>query len=98
MKTPTITEADIESLARLSKLALTAEEKKAYTGDIESILAYISEIQSVAGELPEHVVGKVKNVLRPDTSPHESGIHTEALLGAAPKRKGQYVLVKKILG
>lgn len=98
MKTPTITEADIESLARLSKLAITPEEKKAFTGEIESILTYISEIQSVAGELPEHVVGSVKNVLREDTSPHESGLHTETLLNMAPKRKGEYVLVKKILG
>lgn len=93
-----ITKEDIDSLAALSKLSLTSEERDRLVPEIESIVAYVSEIGAVAGELPEHVVGAVKNVLREDTNPHESGMHTEALLSAAPKRKGNYFAVRKILG
>jgi aspartyl-tRNA(Asn)/glutamyl-tRNA(Gln) amidotransferase subunit C len=93
-----ITAEDIGALAKLSQIEITEDEQNALVPEIESILSYISEISSVAAELPAHVVGAVKNVLREDSDPHESGIHTEALLGAAPSRKENYVQVKKILG
>lgn len=93
-----ITKEDIDALAKLSQIKLSEEERDRFVPEIESIVSYVSEIATVAGELPEHVVGSVKNVLRPDQDPHESGLHTEALLAAAPKRKGNYFQVKKILG
>lgn len=39
----------------------------------------------------------VKNVLREDGVPHESGKFTEALLAQAPKTEKGYIKVKKIL-
>ncbi len=36
--------------------------------------------------------------MREDAFPHESGIHTEALLNNAPEREGMFLKVKKILG
>lgn len=93
-----ITPEDIASLAKLSQIELTPEERDRLVPEIESIVSYISEIADVAAELPEHVVGPVHNVLRDDTNPHEGGIHTDALLAAAPARKGNYFSVKKILG
>lgn len=93
-----ITPEDIASLAKLSQIELTPEERDRLVPEIESIVSYISEIAGVSAELPEHVVGAVHNVLREDTDPHEGGIHTEALLEAAPARKGNHFSVKKILG
>jgi Asp-tRNA(Asn)/Glu-tRNA(Gln) amidotransferase C subunit len=39
----------------------------------------------------------VKNVMREDGEPHESGKYTEALLKSAPKTADGYIEVKKIL-
>ncbi len=90
---------DIEALAELSKLEVSPEECEKLRGEIDAILAYISEITEVAADLPEHApIGLVHNILREDGIPHESGMYTEDLLNAAPARKEQYLQVKKILG
>ncbi len=39
----------------------------------------------------------LRNVMREDREPHEASMFTEALLGAAPAREGNRLLVKKIL-
>ena len=90
--------ADIEHLAKLARIAVTAEEADALAHDITGILKYVSEIEAITGaQAGEKKVGALFNVMREDTNPHESGIYTEDLLALAPERYGQYVKVKKIL-
>lgn len=94
-----ITREDIEKLALLSRLALAPEEKERMRHEFDSILEYIAAIQKISGETTEKtrsIVARV-NVMREDELPHESGIYTEALICAAPKREGDYIKVKKIL-
>lgn len=89
---------DVEKLARLSRLALTDDEKESLRKDMDSILEYVAEVQKVSANMAtEKKVEMLRNVMRDDTHPHESGIFTEVLLSAAPQREGQYVKVKKIL-
>jgi len=88
---------EIEKLAELSRIEVPEGEKKDLARDIESILEYISQIQEVASVEPEPEVGTHYNIMREDGTPHESKLHTETLLEAAPKREGDYVKVKKIL-
>jgi aspartyl-tRNA(Asn)/glutamyl-tRNA(Gln) amidotransferase subunit C len=94
-----ITKDEIEKLAELSRLALSEEEKERMRGEFDSILEYIAVIQKISASVTERtpsIVAQV-NVMREDAHPHESGIYTEALLSAAPKREGDYIRVKKIL-
>ncbi len=49
MTTVNFTKDDIEKLANLSRLALTDEEKEGFAKDISGILAYVGQIQEVAG-------------------------------------------------
>jgi aspartyl-tRNA(Asn)/glutamyl-tRNA(Gln) amidotransferase subunit C len=95
-----VTKDDVKKLAALSRLSLTDAEMEKLQGEITSILAYIDTIQKV--ELPEVPAGTVyldiENVMRDDTNPHEPGAFTEDLLKQAPKRDGNYLKVKKILG
>lgn len=94
-----ITKSEIEKLAELSRLALSEEEKERMQGEFDSILEYITAIQKISASTSERtpsIVARV-NVMREDVNPHESGIHTEALLSVAPKREGNYIRVKKIL-
>jgi Asp-tRNA(Asn)/Glu-tRNA(Gln) amidotransferase C subunit len=40
----------------------------------------------------------LRNVMREDEEPFEAGLNTEAILSQAPKCRGDYFVVKKILG
>ena len=89
---------DIEHLARLSRMYLSDEDKEKLREDITNIVVLVDEVKEVAGDASEGLhVGTPHNIMRDDTDPHESGVYTEKLLDAAPKRKGQYVEVKNIL-
>ena len=89
---------DIEKLANLSRLALNAGEKESLRKDMDSILDYVAQVQKVTANLDlEKKAGILRNVMREDNHPHESGIFTEKLLSSAPQREGDYVKVKKIL-
>ncbi|MES2087858.1 MAG: Asp-tRNA(Asn)/Glu-tRNA(Gln) amidotransferase subunit GatC [Patescibacteria group bacterium] len=89
---------EIEKLAELSRLQLSEEEKQAFQKDLESILGYIDQIQKVSADLSsEKKAGVIHNVLRDDTAPYASGMYTEILISAAPKRESNYLKVKKIL-
>lgn len=99
-----VTLKEIEELAALARIELGDEEKKKLQKDVGAILEYVSQIKevtaSVSGTPRVSPVAPV-NVMREDAppagGPHESGLHTEKLLAAAPEREGNYVKVKKIL-
>lgn len=93
----TIELKDVEHLAGLARIAISDSEKEALRNDLEEILAYVSQVKEVATGALVSEVGELYNVLRSDEDPHESGIFTEPLLDAAPLRKGDHLVVKKIL-
>jgi aspartyl-tRNA(Asn)/glutamyl-tRNA(Gln) amidotransferase subunit C len=92
-----ISREDVRKLAALARIKLSPEEEETFAKDMEHILGYVTQIQKVSGTVDVKGKEKVKNVLRKDDKPHESGIHTEAILAEAPRREGNYVKVKKIL-
>ena len=96
-----VTSEEIEKLAALARIELSSEEKEKLRGEVESILSYVSQIQEISegGEkrAAPSFSGVPANVMREDASPHEAGRYTEALLAAAPERKGEYIRVKRIL-
>lgn len=95
-----ISRDDVQKLAILARIKLLPEEADALAKDMASILGYIDEIKSATktDDSDSHSEKeKTRNVLRNDTHPHETGIHTEAILAEAPEREENYVKVKKIL-
>lgn len=90
---------DIEHLAKLSRIALSEAEVTEFATEISEILGYVSEINEITGSnAGEKKVGVLYNVMREDGTPNEADSFTEALLAAAPARKGRFVEVKKIIG
>lgn len=88
----------IEKLLSLARIEVSPEEKEKLRTDVENILGYVGEIEKAAVNLDtEPRAGDLRNVMRDDGTPHESGMYTEKLLAQAPKRTGDYVSVKKIL-
>ncbi len=101
-----IEKKDVEKLASLARITIPENEIEKVRQDIDAILAYVGQINE-ANELstkksvelsPESsYYSGVKNVMREDSEPHESGIFTDALIGQAPKTEKGYIKVKKIL-
>lgn len=88
---------DVEHLAGLARMVVSDKEKELLCHDLREILAYVSQVKEVSVAMGEPEPGELHNVMRDDVNPHESGIHTETLVSAAPSRAGNRVSVKKIL-
>jgi aspartyl-tRNA(Asn)/glutamyl-tRNA(Gln) amidotransferase subunit C len=91
-----MTEIDITALAKLARLEVSEEELQKLKQELPAILAFVDTIQK-ADVSSETIVPSVRNVLRADDNPHESGLYTEALLKAAPAREGDRVMVKQVI-
>lgn len=91
---------DLEHIAHLARLEYSPEDLEALRGDFENIFGYIDQLNEVegTGERQSAEASKVKNVLREDEVTNETGEYTEPLMSAAPKRNGDFVEVKKIIG
>lgn len=91
----------VEKLASLSRIEISDKEAEDLAHEFESILKYVSDIKDVVGgedkEISKAESYSVRNIMREDENPHESGIYTENILDQAPERQGQYIKVKKIL-
>ncbi|MBI4118191.1 MAG: Asp-tRNA(Asn)/Glu-tRNA(Gln) amidotransferase subunit GatC [Parcubacteria group bacterium] len=89
---------EIQHLAELARVKITDTQLEALRGDLGAILNYVSKIKEVSGDTSGvSDLGLVRNVMREDGEPHESGVYSEDLLAEVPQREGQYIKVKKIL-
>ncbi len=92
-----ISENDIEKLLNLARIEVNPDEKEKLRQDVENILAYVGEVEKASVEIdPAPYPGELRNVMREDGEPHQSGIFTESILSQAPKREGDYLSVKSI--
>jgi aspartyl/glutamyl-tRNA(Asn/Gln) amidotransferase C subunit len=90
------TEKDLDTLSALARIKVSDEEKKKMLEDMQSILGYISEINSVSGDI-KRTQADVRNVLRDDVVTNETGSNTQAILDEAPGRVGDYVKVAQVM-
>lgn len=95
------TEKELDNLSTLARITILPEEKEKMLADMQAILGYISEINSVeAGSKMEEARKEetsVFNVVRKDVVTHETGSNTEAILANAPAVKDGYVKVEQVL-
>lgn len=87
---------DIKGLAKLARLDVSDEELAKLEREIPEVLAFVDVIQK-ADTSGVSVEPELRNVMRADEDAHESGIHTEKLLSAAPAREGQRIAVKQVI-
>lgn len=89
---------DIEALAELSHISLDDKERKTLEEEVSGILSFVEEIQKVeVGDKWRNNAG-AHNIMREDMDSYDSGTYTEDLLSAAPKRNGNHVEVRQVLG
>lgn len=92
-----IEQKDIEKLARLARIEISAEEQEILRSDIEAIVGYVSQIKEAAPSELIKKAGVLRNVMRQDGEPHPRGAFTETLLEEVPEQTDGYVKVKQIL-
>jgi aspartyl/glutamyl-tRNA(Asn/Gln) amidotransferase C subunit len=87
---------DVEALAKLARLEVPADELTKLEKEIPDILGFVETIQKVdtSAVSPTPVL---RNVMRADENPHESGEYTKQLLDAAPAREGDRIAVKQVI-
>jgi len=87
---------DIAALAKLARLEVSDAELKKLETEIPEILAFVDTIQK-ADVGKEASAPALRNVMRADENPIESGTYTEKILDAAPARDGDRIAVKQVI-
>lgn len=92
-----ISEAQVEHVARLARLALNIEEKQRFTEQLNAILAYMEQLNEVSttGVEPTTHVLDLFNVFRDDTI--RPSLETEVALANAPESVHQFFVVPRIV-
>ena len=88
---------DVRKVAQLARLDLPEEKIATYTGQLESILEYVSQLEGIDTEgVPETTRAvEVTNVTREDgVTPT---LVRDEILHQAPQREGDFFRVPKIL-
>lgn len=93
-----LTNEDIRKLAYLCKLELTEAQHEKFRTEIEAIVDYVEQLQSVdvAGLEPTNQVTGLTNVTRPDEIRNQAS--KEQLLKNLPQREGDYIKVNQMIG
>lgn len=85
-------------LAKLARIEIGDKEAESLSNELNTILGYVGEVKKVTNDQrPTTDNNTVKNVMREDAEPHQSGLYTEKILEQAPAREDDYIKVKKIL-
>lgn len=89
-------DVDVRALAKLARLHVSDAELEKLAEELPSILAFVETVQNAAIS-NEVVAPPLRNVMRTDDHPHESGVYTERILDAAPAHEKGKVVVKQVL-
>ncbi len=89
-------DVDIAALAKLARLEVSDAEMVKLETEIPAILHFVETIQK-ASTGKEANAPALRNVMRADENPIESGKYTKTLLDAAPAREGDRVAVKQVI-
>jgi aspartyl-tRNA(Asn)/glutamyl-tRNA(Gln) amidotransferase subunit C len=90
--------SDVLKLARLSRLHLDNSEVEKFQNEIEAILGYVEQLQSVdLNDIPAtNQVTGLENVMRVDEV-KDYGVTPEELLKNAPATQGGLIKVRRVL-
>jgi len=92
-----LTLAEVEHIAKLARLELSAEEKERYRQQLSAILEYAARLQTLdtAGIAPTSSVLPPRSVLRPDQP--QGSLTPDEVLSNAPHAEDQQFRVPKVL-
>jgi len=88
---------EVERVAALSKIALSAKEKEQYSHELTKILDYVEKINELNTDNVEPMAHtlSIHNVLRKDEV--REGFTVDDVVKLAPKHQDSYIVVPKVL-
>jgi len=95
---PGLSRGDVEHVAHLARLGLTAEELSLLEGQLNHILDQYTKLAELDTDAiaPTAQTIELENILREDVV--TPSLSQDAVLGNAPARSGEFVVVPPILG
>lgn len=92
-----ITAAEVEHVAQLARLELSAEEKSLFVGQMDAILGYVDKLKELSTDdvQPTSHAIPVENAFRPDREAPSIGV--EKALANAPDRAESFYRVPKVI-
>lgn len=96
-----ISPQDVEHIAKLARLKLSAEEKKKMEKELSRILDFVEQLNEVDTKDVKPLTGgtELKDAMRPDGQLSQDLLNESAqLLQAAPEKEGNWVKVKEVFG
>jgi aspartyl-tRNA(Asn)/glutamyl-tRNA(Gln) amidotransferase subunit C len=92
-----ITVSDVEHVARLARLQLTAAEKELFAGQMDAIMGYVEKLKELNtdGILPTSHAVPMENAFREDAV--RPSIGPEMALANAPERAATFFKVPKVI-
>lgn len=92
------TTEEVKKLAALARITVAEADLEAFTREFDEILAYVGQLETLDLSLSAHEEKPaLRNVMRQDSEPHESGEYTEALVAQFPAQKNNALAVKQII-
>lgn len=94
-----LSDSDIQHLARLARLDITAEETARYADQLTAVVHYVETLSEVdTSKVTAHTgVTGLTNVLRADEA-DTSGFNHDVATAAFPRRDGDFIEVRAVLG
>jgi aspartyl-tRNA(Asn)/glutamyl-tRNA(Gln) amidotransferase subunit C len=91
------TPEEVKKLAALARIEVPETELASFTREFDAVLAYVGRLEelSLAHESP--AAGVLRNVMREDGEPHETGLHTKKIVEQFPERDGDHLKVPTII-
>lgn len=87
----------VDNVARLARLTVSEAEKEQFSGQLDSILGYVEQLNQIdtTGIEPTSHVLQISNVMREDYL--APSLSKEDALGNAPDRAGDFYRVPRII-
>lgn len=94
-----LSKQEIQQIAKLARLELTAEELEKYGDQLSVVLNYIDQLKEVdvKGVEPTAQVTGLENVLREDEAKDWDQQEIEEALAGAPAREGRFIKVRRVI-
>jgi aspartyl-tRNA(Asn)/glutamyl-tRNA(Gln) amidotransferase subunit C len=95
---PALSRTDVEHVAYLARLGLTAEELTRLEGQLNHILEQYAKLAELDTEHipPTAQTIELENILRDDVA--KPSLPSEEVLANAPRREGEFFVVPAIIG
>jgi aspartyl-tRNA(Asn)/glutamyl-tRNA(Gln) amidotransferase subunit C len=92
-----VSKKDVEYVAELARLSFSEEEKENLIGDLNRVLGYVEKLNELDTDNVEIIVNPyyIENKFREDEIERSMGL--SSVLGNAPDKLEEYVVVPKII-